>query len=688
MKKLSLLALAAAGLLLGACSDKDEAQQTTVNPGDFKDGAFIGISLSLPTVDNTTRANDELNNGTADEFTVYNATLYIFEGTLGNEDAATYVAKYSLGTSYVKDDQDPGDGTHKPQTDLQDGTKITSTSVGEATKISNELAGKIKAQTKDYFAYVVINNNGLLSDTNAPEGITFKNFSKLEFGEIGADIAAKKNIWPSGLLMTSAPTCNYGGGTNQPTKGTQTGDPEVKYSTLVHLDPDCVFGSAQEAIANPAACVYVERAAVKITVVEGTALASSTVDGKDVKVLGWQVINNEPKYYNTRHINNKGTDAVADAEDWGGYFNEFNATNSTKYRFVSINKFVPTLPSGLAQGYNHTTAYRTYFAFDPHYSVDAVSGTSSTSALANTVASETRPWISAGEHAYTTENTFDVKHQTWQNTTMVTLKVQIGDGTTDYYTVGNGSNTLLSKTAAEAAIHNIVLGDPAVSAAAKELMDKISANHTNLPVTVGLTVTISSQSAGKTDVPFTIELAYKLNGSDYTAYDQTDESNLRTALMTAISNFTTKSGKTTDPVLTSYYKSGISYYNVRIKHFGDNETPWSLTHNANTNDKFIVGGGSGVNEIYFGQQNDANGDPVAPTDAQTELAQKRFLGRYGVVRDNWYKLSIDKISKIGDAEPVDPSTITPDTPDDEIENYIAVHVHIVPWALREQTVQF
>ena len=35
--------------------------------------------------------------------------------------------------------------------------------------------------------------------------------------------------------------------------------------------------------------------------------------------------------------------------------------------------------------------------------------------------------------------------------------------------------------------------------------------------------------------------------------------------------------QTADAVLLSYYKGGISYYNVRIKHFGDVETPWSGT---------------------------------------------------------------------------------------------------------------
>ena len=123
-------------------------------------------------------------------------------------------------------------------------------------------------------------------------------------------------------------------------------------------------------------------------------------------------------------------------------------------------------------------------------------------------------------------------------------------------------------------------------------------------------------------------------------------------------------------MLLSYYAGGITYYNARIQHFGEAETPWSATGD------YISGGGKDVNEIY--------GIGQTPVDKSTE----RFLGRYGVVRDNWYKLNINQIGKIGTAEPVDPSTTTPDTPDDEIENFISVHVHIVPWVLRTQAVEF
>lgn len=673
MKKLGFLALVAAGMLLGACADKDDTTQNVVNPGDFKDGAFIGVSLTLPTASNTTRANDELNNGVAQEFEVKNATLYIFEeGSSAGEDNATFVAQYTLGTQYTADNQGAGSGQHEVQTI---DTKITSTSVAEATKISNELAGNIKAGTKKYYAYVIINNNG---QGAIAVGDKFGTFKKTAFTKIGADIAKKMNIWTSGLLMTSSPISDTAGGSSA---APAAGD---NYTTLVELDKDCVFGSSTEALENPAACVYVERAAVKITVEEGTSL-NDNIDGLALELLGWQVINYEPTFFNTRQINS--SDNGTTAEDWGTYTSDFVAAGATKFRFVTGSAFAPTLPvkqsqsadnQGTTSPVTHTTGYRTYFAYDPQYKDNA--------ALSKTVASTAdADWIDMEDanhkpnHAYTTENTFDVAHQTWQNTTMVTLKAKVGDGI-DYYTVGKDSKTLLTEASAKAQIHNIILGNPTVSAAAMDLMNKIAENSSpGAVVEIGLTVNFTSYTAGKTGVAFTTEVAYKVDGSPAT-YGGTGEDGLKAALETAITTFTASdAGK--DALFTSLYKGGISYYNVRIKHFGDIETPWGITYNASATDKFIVGGGSGVNEIYFGNSS-------GPSAEQKTLAQNRFLGRYGVVRDNWYKLSIDKISKIGDAEPVDPSTTNPDTPDDEIENFIAVHVHIVPWVIRSQSVQF
>lgn len=73
----------------------------------------------------------------------------------------------------------------------------------------------------------------------------------------------------------------------------------------------------------------------------------------------------------------------------------------------------------------------------------------------------------------------------------------------------------------------------------------------------------------------------------------------------------------------------------------------------------------------------------------TEMA----LGRYGVVRNNWYSLSIDKASKpgtpwISDPSDPDPSNpTTPDTDDDKGNAYLSVQMTINPWTFWTQGVE-
>ena len=95
----------------------------------------------------------------------------------------------------------------------------------------------------------------------------------------------------------------------------------------------------------------------------------------------------------------------------------------------------------------------------------------------------------------------------------------------------------------------------------------------------------------------------------------------------------------------STYKNGESYYIARIKHFGDVLTPWK----------------SGL----YGTDNLA------------------YLGRYGMLRNNWYELDVQNVSGPGYPDVPD---VKPNTPDDEDDKYIKVSVKILKWAKRTQKV--
>ena len=95
----------------------------------------------------------------------------------------------------------------------------------------------------------------------------------------------------------------------------------------------------------------------------------------------------------------------------------------------------------------------------------------------------------------------------------------------------------------------------------------------------------------------------------------------------------------------STYLNGEAYYIARIKHFNQ-MTPWT------------------AGTPY-------NGD------------NKAFLGRYGVLRNNWYDLSVTSISGLGYP---DVPEVKPNVPDDENNKYINVEVKILDWAKRSQSI--
>ncbi len=59
------------------------------------------------------------------------------------------------------------------------------------------------------------------------------------------------------------------------------------------------------------------------------------------------------------------------------------------------------------------------------------------------------------------------------------------------------------------------------------------------------------------------------------------------------------------------------------------------------------------------------------------------MGRYGLVRNNWYDIQVTEIKKIG--SPVVPNITTDKTPDDNIDAYISAKINVLSWAKRTQS---
>ncbi len=110
------------------------------------------------------------------------------------------------------------------------------------------------------------------------------------------------------------------------------------------------------------------------------------------------------------------------------------------------------------------------------------------------------------------------------------------------------------------------------------------------------------------------------------------------------------------------------FYELRIKHFGDDLTPWELETDINKKSYPAT-----TTEESYGKTSQKN----------------NYLGRYGIVRNNWYDVQISKITKLG--YPKDPAIWQdswPGKPDDNRDQYIAVELKVLSWAKRTQEHEF
>ena len=272
---------------------------------------------------------------------------------------------------------------------------------------------------------------------------------------------------------------------------------------------------------------------------------------------------------------------------------------------------------------------RVHWGIDPNYSDDLTTVAACENAF-NILPANAKIDGAADKPQYCLENTFDIEHMKQGQTTRVVFKATYKpNGFTageTFYKIGNSTDlwneaNLKAQIAAKAAE---VLG-----VAETEIIVDLEANKLNEAGTRLLTVDNVKIKDSSTA------------GSHAVSPDNINDINAKLGLKAA----------GTDPIVgIATYKSGESYYIARIKHF-DALTPWA------------------EGQETYGANNDAN--------------NTKYLGRYGVLRNNWYELTIGSVS--GPGTP-DVPTIKPDEPDDESYKYISVSVKILSWAKRSSTV--
>jgi hypothetical protein len=347
-------------------------------------------------------------------------------------------------------------------------------------------------------------------------------------------------------------------------------------------------------------------------------------------VSGWTLDNTNKQTYLVRNVAPENL-ATAQPAWW-----QYNNTVANYYRFVDV----AAVETGVS-------FYRTHFGIDPNYAVDNDYATGS---LLNKVA-QTIPagdLTPAGETPrYCLENTFDVKHMTEQNTTRVIVAAKLtlkggAEESGDFYLLNKNTATIYQKSGVENEVKRLWMNyfQTIISTYVK------NGKFTEDNVT---TVTLSNATgAAQANGGYTTVTGIVMNDNNVADLEYQEGKGIADINAAAAAYLPTLN----EMLTISYYKGGVAYYPVLIQHFGDTETPWTMP-------------GSGVLESYPG------------TDAANN-----WLGRYGVLRNTWYTVNVTGLKNIGFCEVPDAGTRY----DDPLNQYIAVEIHILPWATRSQDV--
>lgn len=607
MKIKHLFGLAVIAAMTASCSSNEDLGNPGSGTGTNEAGvSYASITINLPTANGTRAANDDFAEGTAKEYAVNDATLVIFEkGTETSENKFKFVEAVPLGNlePWKKDNESTNGIT----------TEATITAKLNSAKV-DEVGGK-------YYALVILNNEATTGNKVTPPSATTETYGTW-------NVAAKVNADnlldnTKGFYMANAPEFTTAG--HEPT-------------TLVAIQG--IYRTKEEAQSKAATTIHVERGLAKVTV----GSSSVTVGSSSTK-----------DYFGAAGANATGTKYSSDKVQITKWALDVtnnksfpvHVTSGLKAGIPSTDPAVPAVPAyadiwndetGTAPATSRFVSHpatgafkRVYWGIDPNYSKDltdkAACGKEFT--LVKTDGSDA-VWKTSTDPLYCLENTFDIDHMKQGQTTRVVFKAKytpkdFADNET-FYKIGNNTD-IWNKTNLEAQIKT----------KAQEVL--VGKDPTKDPTKVKVALNAADNNIEET-------AGTKILTEDNVLYDGVKVS--AEEIKAINEKLGLKDKTSTDPIVgIATYASGESYYIARIKHFGDDLTPW------------VAG-----NENYGGKN-------------------LNWLGRYGVLRNNWYDLTVNSIS--GPGYP-DVPEVKPDTPDDEDTKYISVSVKILDWAKRSQDV--
>lgn len=589
MKIKHFFGLAVIAAMAASCSSNEDLG--TAGPGTGEAGVgYATFTINLPTTSGTrSTENDQFDGGTASEYAVNDATLVIFDkGTETSENKYKFVEAVPLGNLEPwKKDNESNNG-------------ITT----EATITAKLNSAKVDKTGDKYYALVILNNEATTGKKVTPPSEPTETYGAWN---VAANVNATNLLDnKKGFYMANAPEFT--------TK-------DVEPTTLVAIKG--IYRTKEEAQNNAATTIHVERGLAKVTVgknststkdyfAEGGDNATGTKYSSDkVKITNWALDVTNKKSFPVHETSglmdgttSKGETVPKYPEIWS---NTAGTTPATS-RFVS----------------NSTTATfkRVYWGIDPNYSTEYTTPEDCKGAF--NILGNAKITGDVAKPQYCLENTFDIDHMKQGQTTRVVFKatytpsVLSSPTETDktFFMIGNSTDIWTTKTLKAQIASKAKEALSITTAPTVELKEDLLKGGTHFLTTENVSI-----KDGETEKVNTPGLVAELNNK--LGLDETNGVGIKT------------------------YKNGESYYIARIKHFGDDLTPWSAG-----------------NETYGG--NNLN-----------------WLGRYGVLRNNWYDLTVNSIS--GPGYPDIPE-VKPTDPDDENFKYISVSVKILDWAKRSQSV--
>ena len=347
-----------------------------------------------------------------------------------------------------------------------------------------------------------------------------------------------------------------------------------------------MIAQTESSIQGSAATFHVQRAVAKVKVAGGTFnVSGSSYQGDKVTIDAWAL-----------DITNKTTFPLQETEGLKATYNDIWA----KARF---------------SGAENAAFRRAFWAIDPNYDKD-ITTQAQIEENFNVIGNDALNSNPAAR--YCLENTFNIAHQKQGQTTRVVFRGKYVPNSIPGYTAGSTFFKIGNSTALW--IESTLQAE--IEAKAKTVLNSNDVNVSlgNVATTAGL---------------YCLNDVTIKRGSN--ALSEAQMNSVASALGLRDAN---------DKGIATYFH-GECYYVARVKHFGDDETPWS------------------IGEPTYGGNNE------------------KYLGRYGMVRNTIYDVTVNSISNPG--VPSVPE-IKPDEPDDENEYYIQVNVNVLSWAKRVNNV--